>query len=151
MPRTPEKFRDMLHEEMHREHGLISNRISWYVTSQAFLMTAFAASGSQGHDFRWLANWFLPALGFVISLLIAKSVHAALRAMGLLQGEVKKLFDNNMDLEKAPFGIRTPDIHSEGMLAPTWIPRVFMLAWFVAFVMANCKAIGVTLSLLLCR
>lgn len=139
MPRTPDEVRDMLHKELHYEHGLISNRTAWYVASQAFLMTAFAASGSQGHDFPWLAKWFLPVLGIISSFLIAVSVHAGLRAIDLLQDQVDKLFKEKPDLEKAPFGIRPAAIHSKGMFAPTWIPRVFLLAWCVAFVMANLK------------
>ncbi len=139
MARNPDEVRDMLHKELHYEHGLISNRTSWYVASQAFLMTAFAASGSHDHDFPWLAKWFLPVLGIISSLLIAISVHAGMRALDLLLGLVENLFRENPDLEKAPFDIRTPDIHKKGMLAPNWIPRVFLLAWCIAFVMANLK------------
>jgi len=37
---TDERFR-VIHEEIHREHALISNRMNWFVTSQAFLVAAF--------------------------------------------------------------------------------------------------------------
>lgn len=36
---------EIVHREIHYEHGLISNRMSWYVTSQSFLMAAFAVVG----------------------------------------------------------------------------------------------------------
>ena len=35
----------LIRTEIRTEYDLISNRMSWYVTSQSFLVTAFALSG----------------------------------------------------------------------------------------------------------
>jgi hypothetical protein len=59
---------ELIDQEVHREHNLISNRMTWYVTSQSFLMAAFAVSGSSNHKFEWLSKPFLPVLGILTSL-----------------------------------------------------------------------------------
>jgi hypothetical protein len=37
------EYYGLIDQEIHREHNLIANRMNWYVTSQSFLMAAFAA------------------------------------------------------------------------------------------------------------
>jgi hypothetical protein len=58
----------ILQSEIQSEHNLIANRMTWYVTSQSFLMAAFAISGGKDYSFKWLANHFIPCLGLATSL-----------------------------------------------------------------------------------
>lgn len=79
--------RDRIHAEIHREHGLLSNRMSWYVTSQAFLVGAFAVGGNNGYAFRWM-SYLIPVVGIVITTLILLSIVAGLLAMTRLRRQI---------------------------------------------------------------
>ena len=72
---------ELIDQEIHREHNLISNRMTWYVTSQSFLMAAFAVSGGQGNSVSCSFKLSLPILGISISIIILASLIAALTAM----------------------------------------------------------------------
>lgn len=127
----------MLHKEMHYEHGLIGTRMAWYVASQAFLMTAFATSGSYLHSFPWMEKWFIPGIGLAITVLFAQSVLAALKAFSALHRELNKLFVENPEMEKAPFGIRSKEIHGEGVFFTVSVPGTFFCSWLIAAFMTN--------------
>jgi len=45
-----ERFK-LLRAEIRTEYALITNRMNWYVTSQSFLVTAFALSGGDHHHY----------------------------------------------------------------------------------------------------
>ena len=47
-----ERFK-LIRAEIHTEYDLIANRMNWYVTSQSFLVTAFALSGDDRHHYMW--------------------------------------------------------------------------------------------------
>jgi len=47
-----ERFK-LIRAEIHTEYDLIANRMNWYVTSQSFLVTAFALSGGDHHHYMW--------------------------------------------------------------------------------------------------
>jgi hypothetical protein len=134
----PKDAFEVVHREIHYEHSLISSRMTWYVTSQSFLMTAFAVAGSQGHRFAWLAQWFIPVLGLATSTIIAPSVWAAIGAMQQLRGESTKLL-NETGLNRIPFGRiheQNKWFHSLGMLPAKIIPALFAVSWIVALTMA---------------
>ena len=45
-----ERFK-LIRTEIRTEYDFIANRMSWYVTSQSFLVTAFALSGGDRHHY----------------------------------------------------------------------------------------------------
>ncbi|WP_072925471.1 hypothetical protein [Microcystis aeruginosa] len=49
------EYYGLIDQEIHREHNLIANRMNWYVTSQSFLMAAFAISGNNNYRLGFLA------------------------------------------------------------------------------------------------
>jgi hypothetical protein len=135
---TPVQMREFIHSEIQFEHQLISNRMTWYVTSQSFLMTAFAVSGGTGNRFQWLSKWFLPGLGILISSVILFSLLAAFRSMERLRGEEQRLvesdevfkslrFWNDKDQEK---------MHSSGLLPPKVLPALFIGSWIILWISA---------------
>jgi hypothetical protein len=134
---TPEIAIEILHKEQHLEHGLISNRMTWYVASQSFLLTAFAISGGLGNEFKWLAKWVLPPLGLLISALFFASILAALKTMALLRDEVMSTFEQNPQLPRGIYGIRPPWVRFWGMMPPRAVPVIFGVAWIIAWVKAN--------------
>ena len=90
-------------DELQAEHTLISNRISWYVTSQSFLMAAFAVSLSTTFSNDSSQLYFfhnaIPFLGIIISVLIWLGVVAAASAQSKLQ-EIQEFIVNEYRVNK---------------------------------------------------
>jgi hypothetical protein len=141
---------DLVHQEIHCEHSLISHRMTWYVTSQSFLMASFtiAAVNSVTPNAHtrlfWLAI-FIPILGILSSGIVLVSLYAAIASMHKLKlkeneilegmdsyipfskirGDISKSYDFNLfDYIKS---FRT--IHVRGMLPPMLFPSLFILSW----------------------
>ena len=92
-----------MRDELQAEHTLISNRISWYVTSQSFLMAAFAVSLSTTFSNDSSQLYFfhnaIPFLGIIISVLIWLGVVAAASAQSKLQ-EIQEFIVNEYRVNK---------------------------------------------------
>jgi hypothetical protein len=69
-----ENFRN----EIQTEHTLISHRMSWYVTSQSFLVAAYAISFNQGHEGFHFFSLALPILGGILSIGAGLSIFSAI-------------------------------------------------------------------------
>ena len=113
----PEHYK--IHEEIHREHALLSNRMNWYVTSQAFLVAAFAVGGNSGYMFTWMSR-LIPWIGIAITILIAISIGAGLFAMT----HFRNLPSYNRNCYGAP-----PYFHWFGVGAPCAIPFILLVTW----------------------
>ncbi|HEY6346024.1 MAG TPA: hypothetical protein VIY49_31435 [Bryobacteraceae bacterium] len=112
-----------IHEEIHREHRLLSNRMSWYLMSQAFLVGAFAVAGDNNYRLWWM-SYFIPVIGIVITAWILCSIIGGLLAMAHLRGK----HSYNRDCYGASRGY-----HWLG-ISPLWaIPGSLLLAWIAAF------------------
>jgi predicted metal-dependent enzyme (double-stranded beta helix superfamily) len=66
-----------LREDIHAEDTLIASRVTWYVTSQAFLLTAYATSWSAGFQWPAFFHTVLPLAAIVLSAVIFASIYAA--------------------------------------------------------------------------
>jgi hypothetical protein len=66
-----------LREDIQAEDTLIASRVTWYVTSQAFLLTAYATSWSNGFEWPAFFHSVLPLAAIVLSALIFASIYAA--------------------------------------------------------------------------
>jgi len=130
-------------DEFHKEHGLISSRMAWFVAAQAFLAGGVATLGNRDNTFRWLAI-VLPILGFLISLSIHKSIQAALSVQAVLKEKKDELISeffsvrSYSDSEKAtliePWGLRSPAIQADGMGAPDIIPKFMIIFWIIVLI-----------------
>ena len=133
----PKELYELVDQEVHREHSLISHRMTWYVTSQSFLMAAFAVSSSQNHSFKWLSTLFLPILGILTSLITLGSLIAALVAMSEFKEQKKHILDISLQLQRiTPFKDRfllgkRRWIHVLGMTPPVLIPMIFLFSWMI--------------------
>jgi hypothetical protein len=80
-----------LREDIQAENTLIASRVTWYVTSQAFLLTAYATSWSE--SFRWQAffHHVVPLAALVLSVVIFASIYAATWAQDVYLREQKSL------------------------------------------------------------
>lgn len=133
---------EIVHREIHAEHGLIANRMLWYMTSQSFLMSAFILSGATPnhsvHAYFWFARWLIPMLGILVSMVIHRSLRAALQAMEILRNEAETI-EKDHGLRAIPFRAlhkKAPSIHPDGIWPPKILPIVFLFAWVVVLICA---------------
>jgi hypothetical protein len=85
-----------IREDIQAENTLIASRVTWYVTSQAFLLTAYATSWNSGFVWPLFFHQVLPIAAIALSSLILVSIYAAtwaqdvyLREQALLVARVK--------------------------------------------------------------
>ena len=85
--------------EVQHEFNLLNHRISWYILSQSFLITAFSVSvGYKVNDGNWLIQWVLPILGISTSLLVVPGINGACDTIDMwVRKQRKFLFENNKD------------------------------------------------------
>lgn len=138
---------DIYMKEFHREHNLINNRMTWYVTSQSFLMIALAASGQRANKLQFLV-FIIPIVGLLITIFTFMSINAALSVQKTLKEKREKLTEyffrcnankNYNEYQKEiilePWGIRGQGVQKNGMIAPKAIPIVMGVSWFVILVL----------------
>lgn len=136
------EYYGLIDQEIHREHNLIANRMNWYVTSQSFLMAAFAVSGNNNYRLGFLSI-SLPILGIVTSFIIGASLYAAIKAMNQLKTEKKRILDQdkclrNISTFKARFvDNEHPWIHRWGIFPARSIPVLFFIFWFIFLYLAT--------------
>jgi hypothetical protein len=80
-----------LRSEIQAENTLIASRVTWYVTSQAFLLTAYATSWNANFAWPFFFHRVLPLAAIVLSVLILVSVYAATWAQDVYLREQESL------------------------------------------------------------
>src|SRR2546430_16780936 len=97
---SPDFEYEKIREEIRSEHALIANRLTWYVTSQSFRVTAFAISRGAGFTwFHWFSTLLLPIIGFVSSALIFPSILGACSTIKLWHDKQRTLFEQHRELK----------------------------------------------------
>ena len=155
---TPADALLALRLDIQAEDTLIASRVTWYVTSQAFLLTAYATSWNAGFGWRAFFHHVLPLAAIVLSLLILASIYAATwaqevyrREQALLVAQVKEKLELSMQEALALeayertmvanrrnaagrlVGLR---IHALVRVTPFVLPIGFGLLWLYAYVFA---------------
>lgn len=147
-----------LREDIHAEDTLIASRVTWYVTSQAFLLTAYATSWNAGFAWPTFFHQVLPLAAIVLSALILASIHAAtwaqdvyLREQAWLVAEMQGRLDlsaaDSLALEayqrtmvshrRNAAGHRVGHrIHALVRVTPLVLPIGFALLWLYAYAFA---------------
>lgn len=147
-----------LREDIHAEDTLIASRVTWYVTSQAFLLTAYAASWGAG--FRWPAffHTVLPLAAIVLSAVIFASIYAAtwaqdvyLREQAALIARIKaeialsepetlalQVYERTMVANRRAGSGRVVGgrVHGLVRITPLVLPVGFSLLWLYAYCFA---------------
>jgi hypothetical protein len=93
-PTSKKDVLDAYCREIQAEHTLISHRMSWFSTSQSFLFTAFAISGSPNNEWNHLLSFLMPILGIVLTELARRSIWAAIIVQDDLINEQKVLIES---------------------------------------------------------
>jgi hypothetical protein len=136
---TPEFQYEQIRNEIRAEHSLIANRLTWYVTSQSFLVTAFAISRGAGFTWHsWFSTTLLPLVAFASSLLVFPSVVGARNTIRLWHGKQKDFFARHPEFQAAFDLQRASWIESQGLLFPIVIPLIFAAFWVVV----HCTSYG---------
>ena len=126
---------DTIRNRIEHEDNLISNRISWLVSSQAFLLTAFSiclnfVSGEKVPQnyahMNHLVVKIIPLAGIACTILVSLGIFGGILAMADLKRRAED--ENIRDL----FYIHGHKItQCLGHAIPTLIPFVFLATWFV--------------------
>ena len=145
-------------DDIQAENTLIASRVTWYVTSQAFLLTAYATSWSANFVWPYFFHEILPLVAIALSIVILASIYAAtwaqdvyLREQASLVNRIKSQLQlspsNAMALEtyeRTMVANRTNQsgrvvgnrIHALVRIAPLILPIGFSLLWLYAYFFA---------------
>jgi hypothetical protein len=136
--------------EIHAEHTLISHRISWYIITQSFLMTAYAIAGGS-NQWQQYFQFAMPVIGILLSELARWAIWAGSEVQNDLLNiesdliiemeEAAKLGKNTIqemrtiDYYKRTtvYGRPTADwTDARAKKLPRMIPLLFIVAWIGA-------------------
>jgi hypothetical protein len=144
-----------LREDIQAEHTLIASRVTWYVTSQAFLLTAYAMSWNAGFIWPQFFHRALPIAALVLSAVILASIYAAtwaqdayLREQVLLVERIKsglvltepealalQVYEQTMVANRRSRSGRAigARIHALVRFTPLILPVAFSILWLYAY------------------
>jgi hypothetical protein len=144
-----------LREDIHAENVLIASRVTWYVTSQAFLLTAYATSWNAGFTWQYFFHQVLPLAAIALSVLILASISGAtwaqdvyLREQAKLVSQIKaslelsarealalQVYEHTMVANRTNAAGRIVGgrIHTLVRITPIIIPIGFSLLWLYAY------------------
>jgi hypothetical protein len=144
-----------LRQDIQAEDTLIASRVTWYVTSQAFLLTAYAASWGAGFGWPVFFHAVLPLASIILSALIFASIYAAtwaqdvyLREQTALVGRIKaeiplspaetvalQVYERTMVANRRNKSGRVVGgrIHALVRITPLVLPIGFSLLWLYAY------------------
>jgi hypothetical protein len=117
-----------IRDEVKFQHNLIGTRVSWFVSSQAFLVTPFAIcvanQQSIPHTFP-LAFIGIPFLGIALSLLIVPAVQIAIRRIEEQHTRIQAYQTDHLLGPPDPIG------HKKSLRFACWAPWIFFTFWLV--------------------
>jgi hypothetical protein len=131
----------LLRSQIEHEDNLVSQRLSWFLASQAFLFTAYAITlngpvqlHSQNFESQVrLLTRLLPVVAIVSAALIWLSILAGFQAMRAL----RKNFDRS-DRSNLPEGLPSIQMTGRtllgGQLGPLALPLIFLAVWLILLV-----------------
>jgi hypothetical protein len=144
-----------LRQDIQAEDTLIASRVTWYVTSQAFLLTAYATSWGAGFEWPVFFHAVLPLAAIVLSALIFASIFAAtwaqdvyLREQAALVARIKaeiqlsrsetmalQVYERTMVANRRSESGRVVGgrIHALVRITPLVLPIGFSLLWLYAY------------------
>ena len=121
----------MLRSRIEHEDNLVTQRLSWFLASQAFLFSGFAIvlnapmQSRFGSDIYVIYLRMIPMLGIAVGALIWLGIAAGIGAMA----HVRKMARGRKELEGFPplQGLRSTRFI--GLAAPLLLPPLFVVVW----------------------
>ncbi len=136
---SPRELYRIIRSQLEHEDTLIGNRISWFVTAQAFLFSAYAiVSGAQSADRLMfprqpaLVLQSVPLVAMIVVMVIYPPILAGVRAMH----DLRRLYDRHVSSPDPSL----PPVHGLkgtillGHLAPLLLPPLFLVVWLVLYI-----------------
>lgn len=130
--------------EVQHEFSLLNHRISWYIFSQSFLITAFAvAVGYKVNDSNWLTQLILPILGLLTSVSVIPSINGACDTIDLWLRKQRQLLFKYRDGQLKEFIISRDEslelskdkIHISSHYFAKYLPWTLIVVWIVIWVL----------------
>lgn len=107
-----------LREDIQAEHTLIASRVTWYVMSQAFMLTAYATSWSPGFAWPAFFHHILPVAALALSTVILASICAATWAQDVYLREQAALVTRiKADMALSPSDALALEVYERTMVA----------------------------------
>ena len=126
---------DKIRDEIKTEYNLLNSRLTWFVTSQSFLVSAFAISRANGFVwFDWFATLLLPIVGLLLAALVLPSLMAACQTIELWHEKQAHFFVNQPEFDHCLHLNRKSWLEHQGLLLPQIMPFVFITFWLVIHV-----------------
>jgi hypothetical protein len=136
----PPEFYHLVRSQIEHEDNLNSQRLSWFVASQAFLFTAYAIviGNIQTGKPEWVSRQqnLLVMLIPAVSLLTGLLIYATILAGAVAMINLRKWYKSNEQSHESPFppvqGYRLTQFF--GQAAPLGLPPIFIAIWLVLLV-----------------
>ena len=128
----------LVRQQIEHEDNLVSQRLSWLLSSQSFLFTAYAISlnGPSVIRSKVLENTLgllillLPIVSILSALLIGLTVWAGMWTMQKLRRKYARLFESQFR-DEIPAVQSTGGALFLGHFAPILLPVLFMVIWLL--------------------
>lgn len=123
------KAYQIIRGEIQYEYSAMSNRVTWLITTQAFLFTAYAIAvrGESVSLKDSLYHPTIPILGSAICIILYSSIYAAINRIKLWHNQQTKLRDK--------LGVwhglqpKAPTATFLGLVSPVLLPALFLYIW----------------------
>ena len=122
--------------QIEHEDNLLTQRLSWFLASQAFLFSAFAILLNSPLQSRFGGRepdvffWLLPIIAIAVGVLIWTGVWAGILAMK----QLRRLVSERADLAGFPPIQGKWPTRSMGLAAPVLLPPLFVIVWCVLLI-----------------
>ncbi|PSB01094.1 hypothetical protein [Merismopedia glauca] len=141
------KAYQIIRGEIQFEYALMSNRVTWLITTQAFLFTAYAVA-LRGNNLKdSLYHPAIPILGSFISIILYSSIYAAISRVKLWQKNHETL--NAKLADWLVYQPQSPKAAFWGLVPPVLLPAAFLYVWLHFLDVNNIVTIIVILILIL--
>ena len=138
------EYYQIIRSQIEHEDNLINQRLSWFVTAQAFLFSAYAVLLSAPSQVRLqrfptqqeILFYLIPLVAIGVSILIYITVVAAMLAMANL----RRLLEGYMKEEESAL---LPPVQGYrqtlllGQASPILMPFLFMISWIVLLIKSS--------------
>ena len=129
-----QKAYDRYCRQIDKEDNLIDQRLNWMLVSQSLLFGALGVSNQRIAGFMYL---IIPLVGIGVSILVGRSVWAAVLSLQHYRDHLKKAcpdeYDKNLCLPELH---REPKNLSQGLESPKALPWLFLGAWILILIWA---------------
>jgi hypothetical protein len=130
--------------QIEHEDNLVGSRISWFVTSQSFLFSAYAiiasniqpkpaGTGATAMDAKHVLLVIIPTVAILTSVLLLLAICSGIAAMSALRAGYNTIAPKPADHLLPPIHGSTAT-RLTGMAAPVLLPPLFMAVWIFLLV-----------------